>query len=130
VSTPRGAYSIQSLVTWDEEYVVGEAAEAFAGKSPISVISDLKRLIGRPFDHPEIQRWKRFWPFELEGTKKGGIRILLHHNGTVYRRRHLELLWAFLCDFGRRVHEDFGKETSGIVYSFPAWVWDADPVNP
>ncbi len=49
---------------------VGDAAKNAFHSNPENTVFDAKRLIGRKFDDPEIQRDQKHWPFKV--TNKGG----------------------------------------------------------
>ncbi|TNJ27152.1 Bip [Giardia muris] len=51
--------------TADGERLVGEAAKNYAPVSPENTIFDVKRLIGRKFDDPEVQKDMKLLPYKI-----------------------------------------------------------------
>lgn len=49
---------------------VGDSAKNAFHSNPENTVFDAKRLIGRKFDDPEIQRDQKHWPFKV--VNKGG----------------------------------------------------------
>lgn len=60
-----------SYVAWtDEERLVGEPAKNQASNNPFRSIYVIKRLMGRQFSEPEVQRDMKMVPYEI--TNKDG----------------------------------------------------------
>jgi heat shock protein 5 len=49
----------------DEERLIGEAAKNQATIFPTNTVYDVKRLIGRKYNDREVQKDKKYLPFEL-----------------------------------------------------------------
>lgn len=61
---------------------VGDSAKNAFHSNPENTVFDAKRLIGRKFDDPEVQRDMRHWPFKI--TSKGGKpTIQVKHKGEL-----------------------------------------------
>jgi molecular chaperone DnaK len=76
LTTPEGATTMPSLVALVAEAgrtrsVVGEAALEIATAQPAAVAFAAKRLIGRRFDDPEVQRWATTSPCEVIAAPNG-----------------------------------------------------------
>ena len=48
--------------------------------NPIHTVFDAKRLIGRKYDDPEVQRDMKHWPFKIN-NKSGKPIIQVQHKG-------------------------------------------------
>lgn len=53
-----------------DERLVGDAAKNQAPQNPENTVFDAKRLVGRQFNDPDVQRDLKHWPFGL--VNKGG----------------------------------------------------------
>jgi len=75
-----------SYVAFTEtERLIGEAAKNQAAVNPENTIFDAKRLIGRKFSDPEVQRDKKLYPFEIvEKDSKPYIRVIVKGEKKVF----------------------------------------------
>lgn len=66
-----------SQVAWlaDGQRLVGDAAKNQATTNPSNTVFDVKRLIGRRFSDPSVQRDSKLFPFK----RKFGIAFLSFH---------------------------------------------------
>src|SRR3989304_5202523 len=73
----EGARTTPSIVAFSEksDRLVGQIAKRQAVVNPVNTISAVKRLIGRKFDSPEIERTRGFLPYQLNRAHNGDIRI-------------------------------------------------------
>ena len=62
--------------------MVGDAAKNAFHSNPENTVFDAKRLIGRRFDDPEVQRDMRHWPFKIK-EKSGKPVIQVKHKGDL-----------------------------------------------
>ncbi len=79
VENKEGARTTPSIVaiTKSGERVVGVLAKRQAVTNPKNTIFSVKRLIGRKFSDPEVQRDKKLLPYELRESKDGGVEVKL-----------------------------------------------------
>ncbi len=66
IANDQGNRTLPSYVAFtDSERLVGEAAKNQAAMNPKNTIFDAKRLIGRNFNDPVVQRDMKLWPFTV-----------------------------------------------------------------
>jgi len=97
--------------------VVGAAAREVAVTRPDAVVFGCKRLLGRRFDDPELQRWARTLPFA----------VIAGPNGDAWVRvRGVEIapqvIAALIFRELRRIAERFfGEPVRAAAIAVPAW---------
>lgn len=77
IENSEGNRTTPSVVTLSKngERLTGTLAKRQAVVNPTNTISSAKRLIGRRFDDPEVQRDKELFPFELREGKGQSVEI-------------------------------------------------------
>ena len=60
---------------------VGDSAKNAFHSNPENTVFDAKRLIGRKFDDPEIQRDMKHWPFKIVPTSDGRPTVEVDNGG-------------------------------------------------
>ncbi len=75
--TPAGAALIPSVVSFhpNGSIVVGRDARERRLIDAQNTVYSVKRLIGRPFDSPEVRQARERFPFELRGGDSGGVLV-------------------------------------------------------
>ena len=71
----RTTPSVIALNTDNKDVLVGITAKNQMVTNPEQTFYSIKRLIGRKFDDPEVQRDIKLLPFELKKSSKGGVEI-------------------------------------------------------
>ena len=72
IANDQGNRTTPSYVAFtDTERLIGDAAKNQVAMNPQNTVFDAKRLIGRSFNDPSIQKDMQHWPFKVvaEGTK-------------------------------------------------------------
>jgi len=82
VENKEGARTTPSIVaiTKSGERVVGVLAKRQAVTNPRNTIFSIKRLIGRKFSDPEVQRDKKLLPYEIKESADGGVDVKMGDN--------------------------------------------------
>jgi len=77
IENREGARTTPSIVaiTKTSERVVGVLAKRQAVTNPHNTIFSVKRLIGRKFSDPEVQRDKKNLPYEIKESADGGVDV-------------------------------------------------------
>ena len=76
VANEMGKRAIPSVVCIvNNEIYVGKEAIHKSSKYPKNLIYDSKRMLGRKFDDPLIQEYRKHWTFDTVKSKTGGILI-------------------------------------------------------
>ncbi len=67
ITNDQGNRTTPSYVAFtDTERLIGDAAKNQTAKNPTNTIFDAKRLIGRKFNDPIVQKDCKLWPFKVE----------------------------------------------------------------
>ncbi|MCX6724011.1 MAG: molecular chaperone DnaK [Candidatus Staskawiczbacteria bacterium] len=77
IENKEGARTTPSIVAMSKsgERVVGVLAKRQAVTNPKNTIYSVKRLIGRKFTDPEVQRDKKLLPYEIRESADGGVDV-------------------------------------------------------
>lgn len=77
IENKEGARTTPSIVAMSKtgERVVGVLAKRQAVTNPTNTIFSVKRLIGRKFSDPEVQRDKKLLPYEIKESADGGVDV-------------------------------------------------------
>jgi len=114
-----------SYVAFTEtERLIGEAAKNQAALNPENTIFDVKRLIGRKFDDPEVQRDKKLYPYKIvEREGKPFIQVKVKGEDTVFAPEELS---AMILGKMKEVAEaKLGRTVTHAVVTCPAYFNDA-----
>lgn len=66
IANDQGNRTTPSYVAFtDNERLIGDAAINQCAKNPLNTVFDAKRLIGRKFSDPIIQKDLKHWPFKV-----------------------------------------------------------------
>ena len=96
-----------------EWYSVGDSAKNAFHSNPENTVFDAKRLIGRKFDDPEIQRDMKHWPFKVV-NKSGKPSVQVKYRGET---REFVSCIAHSCTVP---HADVSPR---LPRRFPPWSW-------
>jgi heat shock protein 5 len=106
------------------EWLVGDAAKSQAASNPAGTVFDVKRLIGRRFRDPEVQRDVELLPYQV--VERGGQPAI---NMTVRGEARVlspEEVSAMVLSKMRETAENYlGQEVKHAVITVPAYFNDA-----
>ncbi|KAI0752180.1 heat shock protein 70 [Fomes fomentarius] len=108
----------------DEERLVGDSAKNAFHSNPENTVFDAKRLIGRKFDDPEVQRDRKHWPFQV--TAKGGKpNVQVKYRGELREFTPEEISAMVLGKMKETAEAYLGRSVSHAVVTVPAYFNDA-----
>ena len=109
--------------------LVGDSAKNQASQNPMGTIFDVKRLIGRNFKDPTVQKDKSLFPFEVKGDKDGKPVIAVNVGGSKNKEIKQftpEEISAMVLRKMKEVAETYlGQEVKHAVVTVPAYFNDA-----
>ncbi|KAJ0080279.1 hypothetical protein Patl1_22536 [Pistacia atlantica] len=108
----------------DTERLIGEAAKNQAALNAERTIFDVKRLIGRKFDDPEVQRDIKFLPYKVVNKDgKPYIQVKVKGETEVFSPEEIS---AMILQKMKETAEAFlGKKIKDAVITVPAYFNDA-----
>lgn len=106
------------------ERLIGDAAKNQAAVNPLNTVFDVKRLIGRRFNEPTVQRDKKLLPFEIVSKDdKPFVRVTHNNEEKTYSPEEIS---AMVLGKLKRTAEDYlGKPVKRAVVTVPAYFNDA-----
>ncbi|CAL1697968.1 unnamed protein product [Somion occarium] len=108
----------------DEERLVGDSAKNAFHSNPENTVFDAKRLIGRKFDDPEVQRDMKHWPFKV--IKRGDKPVIqIKHKGEQREFTPEEISAMVLGKMKETAEAFLGKPVTHAVVTVPAYFNDA-----
>jgi len=123
ISNSQGGRLTPSVVAEDEkgETLVGTLAKNQAVMNPEGTIYSVKRLIGRTWDDPEVEKDKKLLPFEMRKSSSGGIEVKMGQKWYTPQEISAKILAKMKKDA-----EDFlGEEVKEAVITVPAYFDDS-----
>eukprot|EP01114_Cavostelium_apophysatum_P012076 TRINITY_DN267_c0_g1_i1.p1 TRINITY_DN267_c0_g1~~TRINITY_DN267_c0_g1_i1.p1 ORF type:complete len:660 (-),score=250.59 TRINITY_DN267_c0_g1_i1:668-2647(-) len=108
----------------ENERLVGEAAKNQASINPDNTIFDVKRLIGRKYNDPEVQRDKKLYPYKIvDKDGKPYIEVTVKGAQKVYSPEEVS---AMILGKMKETAEAFlGQKVINAVVTCPAYFNDA-----
>ena len=109
----------------DSERLVGDAAKTQAALNPANTIYDTKRLIGRQFTDPLVQKDMKLWPFKVVPDSSGKPLIQVTVDGAKKSLTPQEVSSMVLGKMRDTAEAYLGKEVKNMVVTVPAYFNDA-----
>ncbi len=122
IANPEGGRTTPSVVAFnDQGKLVGVVAKRQAITNPESTVLAVKRLIGRKYASPEVQRMKKSYPFTLVEAKNGDAYVEIR--GRDYSPQEIS---AHLLEQLKTYAEEYlGETVTQAVITVPAYFNDA-----
>jgi molecular chaperone DnaK len=121
IENNEGARTTPSIVAYGDEILVGAPAKRQAVTNPKRTIYAAKRLIGRKFDEPEVQKDIDLMPFEIVKNSNGDAWIKIDDKELAPPQISAEVLIKM-----KKTAEDYlGYEVTQAVITVPAYFNDS-----
>jgi molecular chaperone DnaK len=123
IANAQGGRLTPSVVAKNDEgeVIVGQPAKNQAITNPEGTIYSVKRLIGRSWDDPEVQKDKKLLPFEMRKSKTGGVEVEMDDKWYTPQEISAKILAKLKKDA-----EDFlGEKVKEAVITVPAYFDDS-----
>jgi molecular chaperone DnaK len=123
ITNAEGGRTTPSIVAVNDagERLVGQVAKRQAITNPENTVHGVKRLIGRKFASPEVQRDIPVLPYRIEAAENGDVRIRL--KDKAYSPAEIS---SFILGAIRKAAEDYlGEKVTDAVITVPAYFDDS-----
>jgi len=126
IANDQGNRTTPSYVGFTEtEKLIGDAAKNQVARNPNNTVFDAKRLIGRKFDDPIVQKDMKLWPFKVEGGPDGKPLIVVKFKGET-KKFHAEQISSMVLTKMKETAESFlNKTIKDAVITVPAYFNDS-----
>lgn len=123
IETPEGGRLTPSVVAISKsgERIVGVLAKRQAITNPQNTIFSIKRLIGRRFTDPEVQKAKKVLPYEIRESTNGGVEVKM--GDKWYRPEEISAM--ILQKIKLDVEHKLGEKIADAVITVPAYFDDS-----
>ena len=125
IANDKGHRTTPSYVAFSEsEWLIGDAAKKKAASNPQNTIYDVKRLIGRKFNDPDVQRLINQWPFEVIDHNDAPMISVTYNNEK--KKFTPEQISSMILMKMKEVAEEFtGSVVKDAVITVPAYFNDS-----
>ena len=119
----EGTRTTPSVVAFTEsgERLVGQIAKRQSITNPLNTVFSVKRLIGRKFNDPEVQRDLKILPYKIVQAENGDAHIDIR--GKVYSPAEISSM--ILTKMKQTAEEYLGEKVTEAVITTPAYFSDA-----
>ncbi|KAK4491102.1 hypothetical protein RD792_001824 [Penstemon davidsonii] len=125
IANDQGNRITPSWVAFDTDRLIGDAAKNQAPLNPERTIFDVKRLIGRKFDDPDVQHDMKMLPYEVV-NKDGKPYVQVKMNNGEVKVFSPEEISAMVLRRMKETDESYlGKKVKNAVVTVPAYFNDA-----
>ena len=122
ITNPEGGRTTPSVVAFtDKERLVGDIAKRQAVTNSTRTIFAIKRLMGRKFDSPEVDRWKEHSPYAIVKAPNGDAGVEV--DGRTYSAPEISAM--ILAKLKADAEAYLGETVTEAVITVPAYFNDA-----
>jgi molecular chaperone DnaK len=125
IPTAEGGPLCPSVVAFTKtgERLVGQVAKRQAIVNPDNTIFSIKRLMGRRYDDPEVQRAKKVLPYKIVEGPAGDARVHIPVTGKTYTPQEISAM--ILQKLKRDAEAYLGEPVREAVITVPAYFNDS-----
>jgi molecular chaperone DnaK len=123
IANVEGARTTPSVVAFTEtgERLVGQIAKRQAITNPLNTVFSIKRLIGRKYADPEVQRDLKILPYKIVQAANGDAHVEIR--GRTYSPAEISAM--ILTKMKQTAEEYLGEKVTEAVITVPAYFNDA-----
>ncbi|MBN1931179.1 MAG: molecular chaperone DnaK [Desulfobacterales bacterium] len=123
ITNPEGGRTTPSIVAVTEsgERLVGQIAKRQAITNPENTVFGVKRLIGRKYSSPQVQKDIKILPYKIQEASNGDVRINLR--GKL--NSPAEISSFILANIKKTAEEYLGEKVTDAVITVPAYFDDS-----
>ena len=126
IANDQGNRTTPSYVAFtDDERLIGDGAKNQANSNAKNTVHDAKRLLGRKYDDPMVQKDKKLWTFDIvdDGTNKPKVSVEYKGENNQF---YPEEISAMVLTKMKEIAEAFiGEDVKDVVVTVPAYFGDA-----
>ncbi|XP_052739828.1 heat shock protein 68 [Bicyclus anynana] len=125
IANDQGNRTTPSYVAFnDSERLIGDAAKNQIAMNPKNTVFDAKRLIGRRFDDPHVQRDLKHWPFQVV-AENGKPKIVVEYKKQERKFSPEEISSMVLTKMKETAETYLGGTVKDAVITVPAYFNDS-----
>ena len=123
IANVEGNRTTPSMVAFTDsgERLVGQTAKRQAITNPDNTVYAVKRLIGRKYDSPEVQRDIKISPFKITKASNGDAQVTV--KGKDYSAAEISSM--ILQKMKQTAEEHLGEKVTDVVITVPAYFNDS-----
>lgn len=126
IANDQGNRTTPSYVAFtDAERLIGDAAKNQVAKNPTNSVFDAKRLIGRKFNDPIVQKDMQHWPFKVEAGADNKPQIIVKFKGETKKFYPEEISSMVLSKMKETAETYLGEGIKNAVITVPAYFNDS-----
>jgi len=126
IADDQGNRTTPSYVAFNStERLIGDAAKNQAAMNPVNTVFDAKRLIGRTFNDPVVQRDMQHWPFKVCCRDGNKPQIQVEYKGETKCMTPEQISSMVLTKMKETAEEYLGCKVDRAVITVPAYFNDS-----
>lgn len=125
IANDQGSRTTPSWVSFtNDERLIGQSAKSMANSNPKNTVYDAKRLIGRQFDDPVVQKEKEYFSYNVV-SKNNKPHVQVQYKGEEKTFAPEEISAMVLTKMKETAESFIGKTVTDAVITVPAYFNDA-----